>query len=237
LAGGDAHQEDDEQNEGDSDGDSERQGSAERGASGTIALAGEPQRLDPQTLVGRKFCFFDEGEDYWELGTIDGFKLPESDATKALGASFHATFDNKDGEYFNASELLPILIPHGENFTSISRADWNAAKLIYKTLSVRVAAGTADINSPAFLRDLFRFRSIGNVNADKMKQKFNELSRRLHPDRINHAGIPLKVKFVCSQVLSGCRYYQELYLHLKSATPPPFDRLTRRSKPSCLRYR
>ena len=230
LLDGGAHQEADGHNGGDrdsdsdSDSDSDRGEAAERGATGTIVLVGEPQRLEPQTLVGRQFCFFDDGEDYWELGTIASFKLPEegdSDAIKALGASFLATFDNKDEKCFYATDFLPFLIPPGENFDSLSRADWNMAKLIYKTLSERVADGTANVNSPPFLRDLFRFRSIGNVTADKIKQKFKELSRKLHPDRIDRAGIPLKVKYVCFQVLSGCRYFKELYLHFKRATPRP----------------
>jgi len=54
-----------------------------------------------------------------------------------------------------------------------------------------------------------------------MKQKFRELSRKLHPDRISHREIPPKVKYVCAKVLAGCRYFQELYLHRKSATLLP----------------
>ena len=77
------------------------------------------------------------------------------------------------------------------------------------------------MNSPTFLRALFRFRRVDDVSADGMKAKMRDLSRRLHPDRMNHNSIPSKVKYVCAQVLAGCRYFQELYLHLKSAKPPP----------------
>ena len=36
-------------------------------------------------------------------------------------------------------------------------------------------------------------------------------AKDLHPDKINHPGVPARAKYVCAQVLSALRYFFELY--------------------------
>ena len=127
-------------------------------------------------------------------------------------------YEDADEAECSIDLIIPLLIPNGQDFPPLKRNIWNKAKRTYKYLSETLpTSGTPKDNADLLVRDshflkgLFNRQKMNTTNWSNIQGYYKNTARDLHPDKINHACVPARAKYVCAKVLSALRYFTELY--------------------------